>query len=121
MICKEIKINMLRLCVILNFSGLLWLENKKLPANDRELLFFCQYYLIYRLFSILDGENGNVGFVVFPAAEFNDTIYEGKQGVVLAHAYIQAGVVNRATLTDNDVTGLCSLSTINLNAEAFAV
>lgn len=31
---------MLRLCVILNFSGLLWLENKKLPANDRELLFF---------------------------------------------------------------------------------
>lgn len=77
--------------------------------------------LVYRLFCILDGENGNVGFVVFPAAEFNDTIYEGKQGVVLAHAYIQAGIVNRATLADNDVTGLCSLSTINLNAEAFAV
>lgn len=75
----------------------------------------------YRLFSILDGEYGNVGFVVFPAAEFNDTIYEGKQGVVLAHAYIQAGIVNRATLADNDVACLCGLSTINLNAEAFAV
>jgi len=41
--------------------------------------------------------------------------------VVFAHANIEAGVVNRTALTDNDIASLCSLSAINFNTKAFAV
>jgi hypothetical protein len=44
--------------------------------------------------------------------ELHDAIGERIQGEISAHANVTAGVHFRATLTDNDVTGDTSLSTI---------
>ena len=40
--------------------------------------------------------------------------------MILAHAYILAGVVNRAALTDDDVARLCELTAEQFDAESLA-
>lgn len=57
---------------------------------------------------------------LFAGAEYNHTVDESKQSVILTHAYIKAGVVLRAALTLQDVAGLAVGSTENFHAEAFA-
>ena len=52
--------------------------------------------------------------------EDNDSIDEGEQGVVLAHADVEARVVLSAALTLDDSAGFALRSTENFNAKAFA-
>lgn len=52
--------------------------------------------------------------------EHHDTVDEGIQRVVLAHAYIATRMVSRAALTLDDVTGYAAAAAGDLNAEAFA-
>lgn len=52
--------------------------------------------------------------------EHYSAVDEGIDSVILAKANVQARMVNRATLTLDDVTGLASLATKNLNTESLA-
>ena len=52
--------------------------------------------------------------------EFDHTVLEGVQRVVLTHTNILAGVVGRTALTDDDVAGQSRLTAVNLYAESFA-
>ena len=52
--------------------------------------------------------------------EDNDAVDEGEQGVVLAHADVEARVVLSAALTLDDVAGFAVGATEDLHAEAFA-
>lgn len=45
---------------------------------------------------------------------------EGVERVILAHAYVEAGMVDCAALTLDDVACLGKLTTKNLNTESFA-
>ncbi len=53
-------------------------------------------------------------------SEDNNTVNEGVDCVVLAHANVQTGVVNGAALALEDVTGFAVLTTENLYSESFA-
>jgi len=52
--------------------------------------------------------------------EHYDAVDEGEESVVLAHAYVEAGVMDGATLALQDVACLADLTTENLYTESFA-
>jgi hypothetical protein len=52
--------------------------------------------------------------------ELHHAIDKSKEGMILAHAYILAGIVGGATLADDDVAGDALLTTKYLNAKSFA-
>lgn len=52
--------------------------------------------------------------------ENNNTVDQSEDGVILAHTYVKAGVMNCATLTLDDVACLAVLTTENLYTESFA-
>ncbi len=52
--------------------------------------------------------------------EHYNAIYEGIDSVILAKTNVETRVVNRATLTLDDVTGFASLATKNLHTESLA-
>ena len=58
---------------------------------------------------------------VTTGGESNGAINESVEGVVLAHAHVQTGMVNGATLTLDDVACLGKLTTKNLNTESCAL
>ena len=58
---------------------------------------------------------------VLAFGEENGAVHESVEGVVLADAYVEAGVVDCAALTLEDVACLGELTTKNLNAESFAL
>ncbi len=62
------------------------------------------------------GSYRNDATVALAAVESNNTVNESEERVVLAHAYILAGIVNRTALTNDDVASYAGLSTPNLNA-----
>ena len=64
--------------------------------------------------------DGNVRFVVAFLAEGYDTIAEREQCVVATDTHVFTRVVNGATLTYNNVTCLCELTTKDLHAKTFA-
>lgn len=78
--------------------------------------------LLMRCFRLcLFGRNdGDERTVVFLLAEGNNTVYQSEQGVVLTNTDVFARMVNRTTLTDQDVAGNAAFSTENLNAQSFA-
>ena len=47
-------------------------------------------------------------------------IHEGVNRVVLAHTYVKTGMVNRATLTLDDIACFGVLTAKNLHSESFA-
>jgi hypothetical protein len=63
----------------------------------------------------------NVGFVVSLLLEVHYAVNQGKQGVILADAYVGSGVVLGAALANDDVAGNGALTSKDLHAEAFAV
>lgn len=69
---------------------------------------------------LCDGSNVNKATSVLAFGEDYGTVNEGVESVVLTHAYVETGVVNRATLTLQDVTGLGKLAAKNLNTQTFA-
>ena len=58
---------------------------------------------------------------VFTLSKYYSAINQSIDGVILAHAYIQTGMVNSTTLTLDDVTGFSILTAKNLNSESFAL
>lgn len=52
--------------------------------------------------------------------EEHGAINQGIDGMVLAHAHVEAGVMNRATLTLDDVARFGELAAKNLNSQTFA-
>ena len=77
--------------------------------------------MIHRLFSRLgDREHRYEGAAVGFGLERNTTLDLGEQGVVRAHADIEAGVPGRAALTRNDVAGSDDLPAERLDTEALA-
>lgn len=52
--------------------------------------------------------------------EYNNTVDESEESVILAHAYIEAGMMHCATLTLDDVAGFAILTAENLYTESFA-
>ena len=53
--------------------------------------------------------------------EYHNTVDQGEQSVVLAHAHVQSGVMNCAALTLNDVAGFAIRTTKDLYSESFAL
>ena len=62
------------------------------------------------------GEHGNHAAVAVAAVEVYRAINECIERVILAHAYIFAGIVHRTALTHDNVACDAGLSTPNLNA-----
>lgn len=54
------------------------------------------------------------------SGEHYNAVDKSENSVVLAHAYIKAGVVLGATLTLDDVAGFAIAATKDFHAEAFA-
>lgn len=53
-------------------------------------------------------------------SEEDGAVYESVEGVVLADANVQTGMVNGATLALQDVTGLAELAAKDFHSESFA-
>lgn len=68
----------------------------------------------------LDGLNVDELAAVATFGELYGSAYEGEQGVVLADAYVKAGVMDGAALTLENVAGFGELAAENLYAETFA-
>jgi hypothetical protein len=67
------------------------------------------------------GDDGNKGSVVGLFAELNNTIGQSVQGIILADADIQSGVVLRATLANDDVARNALLSTEDFHTQSLGV
>ena len=64
--------------------------------------------------------DGDVRLIVTTLAEGYDTIAECEQCVVATHTHVLTRVVNSTTLTYDNVTCLCELTTKDLHAKTFA-
>ncbi len=53
--------------------------------------------------------------------ELNGSVNESIQGVILAHAYVDAWTMNSSALTANNVTGFCKLPTKKFHSKSLAV
>lgn len=60
----------------------------------------------------------NIRTIVLLLSEYNHTVNQCEQSVILTHTYILTWVVNSTTLTNQNVTCLCILTTENLNSES---
>lgn len=70
---------------------------------------------------VLEGYYGHIRLVFSLAGEDYGTVHEGVKGVILTHADILVGIVNRASLTDYDVAGLYDLATELLESKSLAM
>ena len=69
---------------------------------------------------VLERNYLNEGFVACLLAVYHCTVYKRVKCVVLSHTYIEARVVNRTPLTNDDVASLYTLATELLETQAFA-
>ena len=53
-------------------------------------------------------------------AESDRTVDQREERMILTHAYVLTGVVNRAALTNDDVARLCELTAEQFDAESLA-
>jgi hypothetical protein len=91
-----------KLCVVVCFSR----------SRSRRVYFRCFYNTGYNRYER----------AVFAAlAELHRTVDHSEQGVVFADAYVLAGVVLSATLTNDDVAGDDALTTENFHAETLGM
>ena len=65
---------------------------------------------------LFNGKYGDVTTVFAAFVELNDTVDKCKEGVVLAHADILAGVVGGAALTNDDIASDTFLTTKDFHA-----
>ncbi len=91
-------------------------ELKWLVLRGKDTLFFdiCDCRAIF-YFLLLRGRNDrHVRSVFVGSLEFDDTVTQSEQGVILAHADVFAGVVDSTSLADDDVASFGELTTENL-------
>ena len=67
-----------------------------------------------------DGGDVDEATSVATFGEEYGAVDERVEGVVLADAYVEAGVVDSAALTLQDIAGLAELAAKNLNTQTFA-
>lgn len=67
-----------------------------------------------------DGSDVDELAAVLAFGEGYDAVDECVDGVVLAHAYVEAGVVNSAALTFDDIAGFGKLTAEEFHTETFA-
>ena len=65
---------------------------------------------------LFNGKHGDVTTIFAAFVELNDTVDKCKEGVVLTHANILAGVVSGTALTNDDVAGDTFLTTKDFHA-----
>lgn len=63
----------------------------------------------------------DIGATLALLAERHRAVYQSEQGVVLAHTYVLAGVVNSTSLTNDDVASLSELTTEKFYTESLAL
>ena len=63
----------------------------------------------------------NDSFIVLGLSEFNNAISQSEDGVISSETNIFSGMIYSATLTNDDVTCNSRLTTVDLNAKAFAL
>ena len=72
------------------------------------IVYLCLSFRYYR----------NIAFVLAALAKVHNTVDKCEERIVFTDAHVLAGVVFRATLTNDDVTSSNLLSAINLNAKS---
>ncbi len=80
------------------------------------LLVFVAVYDRDNALSFSFGSYRNDATVALAAVESYHAVNESEERVVLAHAYVLTGIVNRSALTNDDVASNAGLTTPNLNA-----
>jgi hypothetical protein len=70
--------------------------------------------------SVLDRLDGNEGFIVPLSGKLHPAIDHGKKRMVFPHSNITAGVMNRTSLSDDDVSGFDNLAPVELYTQSFA-
>ena len=65
-----------------------------------------------------NGKHGDEGPAFFLLLEFDDTVTQCIQSVILAHTDVLAGIVLRAALTNDDVASDGGLSTEKFHSES---
>lgn len=66
------------------------------------------------------GQNRHKGTVLTAFLKLDGTVTQSEQGMISAHTYVVARVVNSATLTDDNVASNAMLTTKDFHAQAFA-
>ena len=91
-------------------------ELKWLVLRGKNTLFFdIPKRRAFFYFLLLRGRNDrHVRSVFVGSLEFDNAVAQGEQGVILAHTDILAGVVDGASLADDDVASLGELTTKDL-------
>lgn len=90
-----------------------YIAQKRQPFFSERLPLFCQVQKRGLRFSL--GRYGNDAAVAVATLESNNAVNECEERVILAHAYVLAGIVNRAALANDNVAGCAGLATPNLN------
>lgn len=67
-------------------------------------------------FLLLGGNDADVAAILTAFVEFHHSVHEGVERMVFAHTDVLSGVVDGATLTDDDVTGDTMLTAKDFNA-----
>ena len=65
--------------------------------------------------------HANEGLVSFSFPEFDQTIGQREQSKIFADTYILAGMVLCTTLTNDDISCYCRLTSIDLNSQTLAL
>ena len=65
-------------------------------------------------------QNGDIGFALGLLLEGNRSVDQSENCVILAQTHVLTRIVQRAALADDDVTGFCELTAVNLDAQSFA-
>ena len=73
---------------------------------------------LHKLLCLCHGLNGYRATVEASLLEGDDAVCEGIECVIAAHTDVLAGIVLRATLTNDDVASYTLLTTKNLHAES---
>lgn len=79
---------------------------KKFLKNPKNFLSTCFYCNLV---------HGDKGLITFPFPEFNRTIGEGKQRIVLAYTNVLSSMILSTALTNEDIAGNRGLPAIDLN------
>lgn len=77
-------------------------------------LFIIQFFNVYKHPSVFVAVEGGDLFLL----EFDDAVFGGINGVIIAHSRIQAGMIFSAVLADDDITSDCFGATKNLDAKS---
>ena len=90
-------------------------NESRLPAGSRLSL-----WVVTAGLCLGDGSYIDEATAFFAAGEYHRAVNERVDGVILTHAYVQAGMMHCATLALDDVASFGELTAKNLNTESFA-